>query len=191
MPDCHLGFLILSITPLFGGRRKQFSDSAEFSLTHRLVQQWFATPWLVGYVGGIGSCLLVLLQFRVQWSQAHIPFHCFRSLICLHQCIDMAVVLLPVFFTSESNLPLVSSFPICQNSGKPRGLWLECVRHQLPIIAEFASIPFPSGFFPSYRVDGVWLLLSSLAVCMSFIRACILLHANLHFAFQELLCQAT
>lgn len=195
MPGCHLVIWILSITPLFGGRRKRFSDSAEFSLTHCLVQQWFATPWLVGYMGGIGSCLLILLQFRAQWSQVHNPFHSFRSLICLHRCIDMAEVLLPVFFTSESNLLLVSSFPICQNSGKLRSIWVEHVRYQLPVTAEFASRTFHllplSFFFPLYRFDSVWLLLSSLCVCMSFIRACMILHANSLFAFQELLCHAT
>lgn len=152
-------------------------------------------------MGGSSSWLLVPLQVRVQWSQAHHPFHCFRSIIFLHRSNDISVVVLTVFSRGESNLPDMSSFPICQNSGKPRSLWVEisllCKAPAPDCCWVWNCTPsFPFCCLPSFSlyVDMILYYHSSfpwLYECMNFIIECIFIHADLQFAFQELLCHAT
>lgn len=106
----------------FGGRRKPFSDSAEFSLTHCHV------CWLYGrhqLLAPHSSSVWGSVQPGTQPVFFFFFFYQFRGIICLHEGNDMSLVLLPVLSIGFTCGQVISSFPICQNSGKPRNLWIE------------------------------------------------------------------
>lgn len=182
------------MTPLLGGGGNRFQI---------LQNSAWLTVMFVGSMGGTSSWLLIPLQFGVQCSQARNPFffffffYQFRGIICLHEGNDMSLVLLPVLSIGFTCGQVISSFPVCQNSGKPRNLWIE-----LPLLCKapapderwvwIHNFSFAYRLLPSTSLYVEVVLYGHCSIpwlckCMNFITALVFLQVNLHFAFQELL----